>query len=230
MTALNLTEQEQLSQFKTWWSQYGRFVIAFLTATILGVGSYLVWTNYQHRQSGEASVIFANLQRAVVEHDIKRIREAAGELVAHYPRTAYAELGALIAAKAHYTAGDAKTAKTELDWAVQHGRNQEVRELARLRLVFILFDEKAFEEALKQISMNHASGILALQLGEIKGDILLAQAKLPEAKSAYQEALNKLSKEEKELAKPATGTSPTQSATARERIQLKMTSLGLGDK
>jgi predicted negative regulator of RcsB-dependent stress response len=49
-----------------------------------------------------------------------------------------------------FDTGDAKTAKLQLLWVVDHGEH-ELRDLARLRVAAVLLDEKAYDEALRQL-------------------------------------------------------------------------------
>ena len=69
-------------------------------------------------------------------------------------------LGALIAARQSFEAGDLKTAKAQLSWAADKGKD-EIRDLARLRLASVLLDEKAYDEALKQLESAHAAAFAA---------------------------------------------------------------------
>jgi predicted negative regulator of RcsB-dependent stress response len=59
-----------------------------------------------------------------------------------------------------------------------------------LRLAAVLLDDKAFDEALKQLDAAHAAAFDARFL-EMKGDVLVAQGKKPEARAAYKAALDK---------------------------------------
>ena len=61
---------------------------------------------------------------------------------------------------------------------------------ARLRLASVLLDEKAYGEALKQLEAAHAAAFAARFL-ELKGDVLAAEGKKTEARSAYKAALDK---------------------------------------
>ena len=55
-----------------------------------------------------------------------------------------------------FDAGDLKTAKTQLIWVAENGKN-EARDLARLRLAAVQLDEQAYDEALKQLEAVHAA-------------------------------------------------------------------------
>ena len=148
MAAYDLEEQEQLAEIKAWWKQYGNLLMNVLTAAALTVLAWQGWNWYQRNQSAQASQVYHVLSVAVQDNDSQRIKAASGELLEKFSGSTYASLGALSASKAMIDAGDAKTARVQLQWVVDKGKD-ELRELARLRLATLLLDEKAYDEALK---------------------------------------------------------------------------------
>jgi predicted negative regulator of RcsB-dependent stress response len=73
------------------------------------------------------------LEQAAAAGDAQKVKAAAGELAEKFGGTTYASLGAMLAAKQSFDAGDLKTAKTQLSWVAENGKD-EMRDLARLRL------------------------------------------------------------------------------------------------
>ena len=189
MAHYDLEEQEQIDTLKTWWKMYGNLVTGVVVAGSLAVIGWQGWNWYQRSQSAQASAIFGVLEQAVVARDAQRVKAAAGELAEKFGGTSYASLGALVAARQSFEAGDLKTAKAQLSWAADKGKD-EIKDLARLRLAAVLLDEKAYDEALKQLESAHAAAFAARFL-ELKGDVLAAQGKKPEARTAYKAALDK---------------------------------------
>jgi predicted negative regulator of RcsB-dependent stress response len=189
MAHYDLEEQEQIDSIKTWWKMYGNLVTGVILAGSLAVIGWQGWNWYQRSQSAQASAIYGVLEQAVAARDAQRIKAAAGELAEKFGGTSYAALGALIAARQSFEAGDLKTAKAQLSWAADKGKD-EIRDLARLRLASVLLDEKDYDEALKQLESAHAAAFAARFL-ELKGDVLAAQGKKPEARTAYKAALEK---------------------------------------
>ncbi len=140
MAAYDLEEQEQLAEIKAWWKQYGNLLMNVLTAAALTVLAWQGWNWYQRNQSIQASQVYHALSVAVQDNDSQRIKAASGELLEKFSSSTYASLGALSASKAMVDAGDAKTARVQLQWVVDKGKD-ELRELARLRLATLLLDE-----------------------------------------------------------------------------------------
>ena len=123
-------------------------------------------------------------------NDNAKAQRYAGDIENKFGGTAYAQMAGLAAAKSAFDAKDLKTAQAQLQWVVDHG-DDEYKSVARLRLASVLLDQKAYDDALKTLNGD----ILPQFAGEAadrKGDVLVAQNKLAEARTAYQAALDKL--------------------------------------
>ena len=190
MAHYDLEEQEQIDTLRTWWKLYGNLVTGVVVAAALGVVGWQGWNRYQGGQSAQASAIYGIVEQAAAAKDGQRVKTAAGELTEKFASTAYAPLAALTAAKVSFEAGDLKTAQAQLSWVAEHGKD-EIRDIARLRLAAVLLDDKAYDEALKQLDAAHGPSFDA-RFAELKGDVLAAQGKKAEARSAYQAAIGKL--------------------------------------
>ena len=220
MATYDLEEQEQLAEIKTWWKQYGNQLVNVLTAVALAVVAWQGWNWYQRNQSAQASMVYHILQKAVQDKDSQRIKAASGELLEKFSRSNYASLGALTSAKSMIDSGDAKTAKVQLTWVVENGKD-EVRDLARLRLAAVLLDEKAYDLAVKQLDGSVSPGF-EVRFSDVRGDVLNAQDKKAEAANAYQTALTTLA----ELEKSGKARSGQANAIYRELLQQKLDALG----
>jgi len=218
MAAYDLEEQEQLDELKTWWKMYGNLVTGILVAVALAVVAWQGWTWWQRQQAAQASALFSGLQTAAVQKDAKRARELAGELIDKYSATSYAGMGALVAARAQVDAGDTKNARVQLAWAAENAKDPGLRELARLRLAAVMLDEKAYDEALKQLAAEPAAAF-APRFEELRGDILAAQGKTAEARNSYDAALAKFDAQAK-------GDETRQRGGYSELVQAKRDSLG----
>jgi predicted negative regulator of RcsB-dependent stress response len=193
MAVYDLEEQEQLDELKTWWKQHGNLVTALLLAVAVAGAGWQGWNWWQRDRAGQASSIYFAVQKAAMEGDAKRSSELAGEIIDKFPGTGYAGLAALLSAKVQVDKGEPKNAKVQLQWAAEHAKDDALRDLARLRLATVLVDEKAYDEALKQLSTQPAEAF-APRFAELKADVLAAQGKSSEARAAYQAALSALEK------------------------------------
>jgi predicted negative regulator of RcsB-dependent stress response len=193
--ALDLEEQEQVEELKAWWKQNGGFIAAVVLAVAVGFAGWQGWRWYQLNQATHASVLYDTLSKAAQADDGKALRDAAGTLVESYPRTLYASMGALVAARYYFDRNDLKTAKAQLQWVMEHSASQDFKDLARLRLASVLLDEKAYDEALKLLDTQPGAPYEA-QYAALRGDILLAKNQAAEAKAAYKLALEKSDKKD----------------------------------
>ena len=191
--ALDLEEQEQLASLKAWWKDNGNLVLGLITAVALGFAGWQGWQWYQRSQALEASTLYESLSKATQANDSKGVRDAAGSLAESYPRTLYASMGALASARFHYDRNDLKTAKAQLQWVIERSKFEDLRDIARLRLAAVLLDEKAYDEALKELEAKHSEPFTA-QFAALKGDVLVAKVQTEEAKTAYRLALEKADK------------------------------------
>jgi predicted negative regulator of RcsB-dependent stress response len=192
---LDLEEQEQVEELKAWWKQHGGFIAAVILAVAVGFAGWQGWRWYQVNQAAAASVLYDTVSKAAQADDGKALRDAAGTLVESYPRTLYASMGALVAARYYFDRNDLKTAKAQLQWVIDHSPTDDFKDLARLRLAAVLLDEKAYDEALKLLEAKTAPAYEA-QYAALRGDILLAKNQAAEAKAAYKLALEKSDKKD----------------------------------
>ena len=188
--ALDLEEQEQVEELKAWWKLHGGLITAVIVAVALGFAGWQGWRAYQASQAAGASVLYDTVVKAAQAHDAKALRDAAGTLVESYPRTLYASMGALVAARHYFDRNDLKSAKAQLQWVLERSSSDDFRDLARLRLAAVLLDEKAYDEALKVLEAKPAAPYEA-QYAALRGDVLVAKNQAAEAKAAYKLALEK---------------------------------------
>ena len=210
--ALDLEEQEQLAELKAWWNQHGTLIVSALVAVLLAFGGWQGWRWYQQQQAAQAGVHYEALIKAAQGADAKAVRDAAGLLIENYPRSMYASMGALAAARFLFERNDLKNAKAQLGWVAEMSPAEEFRDLARLRLATVLLDEKAHDEALKVLEAKHASAFGA-QYAALRGDILVAKGQAAEARAAYRAALEKADKER-------------ENSAFRESLRMRLEALG----
>jgi predicted negative regulator of RcsB-dependent stress response len=188
--AYDLEEQEQIDEIKAWWTQYGKLVMLVAIGFLASLAAFQGWRYYQSTQAQKAVTLYEQLDRALQEKDPKKVRDIAAQVVASYGSTAYARMAAFAGAKASFETGDLAGAKAQLQWALEHAKEDEMRDLARLRLSGVLLDEKKYDEALKMLEAKPTDAYTGL-FADLRGDIHVAQGKAADARAAYQIALEK---------------------------------------
>lgn len=207
--AYDLEEQEKVDELKAWWKKNGQTTMLAVAVFVASVAGVQGWQIYQKNQQYQAALAYETVLNVLQSKDIKGIRDAAGQLIEKYPGTAYATRAGLLAAGVNLESGDAKSAKAQLEWVMDHSKEDAARDIARLRLAGILLDEKSYDEALKKLDASHESSFDGL-FADAKGDVLTAQGKVVEARAAYKAALEKF--EEK--------------SNYRQIVQMKLDGLG----
>lgn len=190
MAVYDLEEQEQIDELKAWWKQYGNLVVLVTVVALLTIAAIRGWSYYQTKQGLDAGELYVQLQGAVGANDPKKVQDIAGVIMDRYKRTGYAMFAALAAAKAAVDTGDRAAAKAKLQWVVDNGRDEESKDIGRLRLAGVLVDEKNYDEALKLLDVKPVETFAGL-FADLKADVLVLQGKPQEARAAYQIALDK---------------------------------------
>lgn len=183
---LDLEEQEQLDELKHFWNQWGNLITWFLIAVF---GSYAAWNGWQYwqrQQAVEASVLYDEVERAVAGGDAARVEQAYKDIRDKYGRTTYAQQAALLAAGTLARQGKADAARDALRWVAEDASDEGYQAIARLRLAAMLVENKAYDDALKQLSDLPAE--FAALAADRRGDIYNLQGKKDEAKAEYTKA------------------------------------------
>ncbi len=186
-TQLDLEEQEQLDQLKAFWNQYGNLITGLI---VVVAGAYLAWFGwnwYQRDQGSKAGSMYDEFDRAAQANDADRAGRIFSDMKERFPRTAFTGQAGLLAGKLAAEKGQAEVARADLTWVAESGSESEYRAIARLRLAGVLLDEKKYDEALKQLDAVDGPDFAPLA-ADRRGDILMAQGKVDEAKAAYQKA------------------------------------------
>lgn len=191
MSRYTLEEEEQINNLKAFWASYGNFI---LTVLIIIFGSFALnngYKWYQARSSSQAVLAFERTEKAASENDIELLKKVQGTLLEEHSGTPYAERGAVLAASAFYKADLIEESKASLQWVVENGSLDEYVSSARLTLSGLFMEEEKFDEALGLLEGKAGKGFEGLFLDR-QGDIKAAQQQYSEAKSLYEQSLEKL--------------------------------------
>jgi predicted negative regulator of RcsB-dependent stress response len=183
-THLDLEEQEQLDQLKSFWKQYGNLITWLLIAVLAAYAAWNGWNWWQREQATKAGAMYDELDRAAQAGDIAKAAGIFNDMKERFPRTAFTQQGGLLAAKVQFDKGQADAALATLGWVAANAVEDEYKTVAHLRLAGVLLDQKKYDEALKQLDAASAKEFAAL-VADRRGDVLFAQGKPEDAKAAY---------------------------------------------
>jgi predicted negative regulator of RcsB-dependent stress response len=178
-------EQERLAELKGWWEDNRWYVLGAIVAAVLAFGGYRGWQHWTASRAEDAAAMYGALAKGPKE----QLPAAVDALVAKHPRSFPASEAQLLAAKQRFDAGDTADARKRLEWVVERGVEVH-RGVARMRLAAVLLDEKKHAEALKVLDDNKDPAFAALA-ANLRGDIMLAQGRVDEARAAYKVAIEK---------------------------------------
>jgi predicted negative regulator of RcsB-dependent stress response len=207
-------EQESIESVKAWWARWGNSTTWVLLVAVIAAACWNGWNWWQRHQAAEAAALYGRLQEvtgaAGDKLDRATLTRIAADMEDKYSGTAYAQMSALAAAKSLYQAGDTAGAKAQLQWAADHAKDDEFRQIAKLRLAALLLDEKAYDAGLALLQQPESDAFKGV-VADSRGDLLAAQGKHDDARAAYKLALDAL---------------PKNDISTRQLIQFKLDALG----
>lgn len=185
--ATHLDDEEQAEQLKQWWKENWLALAGGLVIGLAAIFGWEGWKSYSNTQNATASRLYEQLKIAVDTQrgdDVQRLGDA---LISQYASSPYASGAALVLAATAVDADDLAQAQQRLQWAREHGYDEGVRMVARLREAQVLWQQGQLDAALKLLDTK--PGHFAAQIEELRGDIQLAQGDHGAARVAYQKAL-----------------------------------------
>jgi predicted negative regulator of RcsB-dependent stress response len=189
--ALDLEEQENLANLKSFWARYGNYIIGVITVALLVYSGMIAWKWYQRDQAADAGKLYETLINSISKNEKDKTYLAAEDLQKKYGGTSYAAMGSLVAAKVAMDSNDATKAQSYLKWTANQASDDSFRALAQLRLLGILIDqgtEASLKEADQLLKEKAVKGFEPLWI-ERRGDWYLVQTKIPEARTEYLKAM-----------------------------------------
>ncbi|HLX22644.1 MAG TPA: tetratricopeptide repeat protein [Usitatibacter sp.] len=182
-------EQERLAELKAWWEDNRWYVVGGIAAALVSFAGYRGYNWWSLREADAAAVAYAPVADAVTAKDAKKTGEAAQKVITAHPGSFYASDAALVLAKNAFDAGNLDEARKQLEWVVANGVDVH-RGVARVRLAGVLMEQKKYDDALRVLDGNKDEAYAPLA-ADMRGDIMLAQRRLDEARAAYKVAVEK---------------------------------------
>jgi predicted negative regulator of RcsB-dependent stress response len=185
------SDDEKAEEIKQWWRDNGRSVIIGVLFGAVAIFGYKYWMNYQNVQTEQASLLFQQTLEELSTNNIEPAQVNTDVLKAQYANTAYATFSALQLARQQIEQGDNASAKAQLEWVAKESKLAGLRDLARIRLAKMIFNENQYEQALAVINQTETQAYASLS-AELEGDIAKQQGQIDVAHAAYQRAISTL--------------------------------------
>ncbi len=184
---LDLEEQEQLDELKHFWKRWGDLITWVLIIVLGGYAAWMGWQSYQGKQAGQAAALYDTVERAALSNDAALLDRSITDIKDKFASTTYAQQAALLAARVYNDTHRKTDAKTQLTWVIDQASDEGYQALARLRLASILVEDKAYDDARKQLTAKAPESFAPLMADRL-GDLAMLQAQPAEAVQHYQKA------------------------------------------
>jgi len=183
-----LSEKEQIDQIRSWWSEYGGYVIGGLG---LGIALLAGWNYYQGSKLDaqlEGSALYESLTNHVVSGNLDEAEAVADQLSTDYASTSYAAQAQLAMARLYMDKNRDQDAADALSSILESDADEEVKLLARARLGRVLLYQGKPQEVVDLLADQESAAFAAI-FNELLGDAYRELNQIEDAQAAYQEVL-----------------------------------------
>jgi predicted negative regulator of RcsB-dependent stress response len=183
-----LSEKEQIERMRTWWSEYGAYVIG---GVVLGAA---ILFGFNHYQTGQveaqvaASVLYDDLTEQIVAGDLEAAEATSTAITGQHAGSSYAAQSHLAMARLYMDKNRDLDAAASLRTLLDMDGYEPFKSVARLRLAKVLLYQDQPEEVLTLLE-GQGTGAFASRYAEVRGDAYVALGRFHEARSAYEAAL-----------------------------------------
>lgn len=182
-----ISEKEQIESIRKWWRENGTFLlIAICVGLSIGFGWHY-FHRYEARRLEQASMIYQSVLQADAQNKISTAQGGAVILMKDFSGSPYASLGALLFAKESVVQNNFSIALEKLQWVIDHGNVNSLRQIARIYAARILLSQGKTADALTQLSVMNDQQFLPV-VNWVKGDIYTKTGDVKKAKIYYQNA------------------------------------------
>jgi predicted negative regulator of RcsB-dependent stress response len=183
-----LSEKEQIEQIRSWWSEYGGYVIFGVAAGALLLFGVNYYKTSKLESQLEASALYESLTNSVASGNLDQAEVAADELDLSFADTSYAAQSKLAMARLYMDKNRDQDAADALSALLEDPVSAELKQLARLRLARILLYQDKPQEVVDLLEGQEGPGFEPA-FGEVLGDAYHALGRIAEAEAAYQAVL-----------------------------------------
>ncbi len=182
-------EHEQGERVRRWLKEYGPTVVIGIALAFSGIFGYRYWQDHQVQRGILAAEYFDVIEREVAagnvdfaEEQFEAMRDAVG-------RHSYVSLAGVLLASAWAEQGMYEPAIEIYREVLDQRRMRSLWPVATLRLARLLDANGDTAGALALLDGEAPTGFRGAW-AELRGDLLMTQGRLDEARTAYREAMN----------------------------------------
>ncbi len=169
-----LSEEEQWESLKRWLRENVPFILGLVAVGLLAFFGWRWWQGHENTDALEAS---AQYQRILATFDTGKMDDALSQVEAlrkQHSKSGYVSAADLAAAKMFVISNNLDKAVQSLERVMNESPDEQLRPIARLRLVRVLAAQGQYDKALATIG-NEDHGRHQPAFLEMRGDVLLAK-------------------------------------------------------
>lgn len=194
---LNKTEEQQFEDAKSWFKQNGTPILVAVFLVAAASFGWNFWKNYQQEKALQSSVSYQQVIESYLQNPEKNA-PLVEKFIADNKGSSYAVFAQLELAKQLAEKGKFAEVKNALEQALSQTSDVALLNVVRFRLAAVDYQLGNFDSALVFLSqLQDKSWDLRKQI--LSGDILAAKGDIEAAKSAYQQAKENASEQDKGL-------------------------------
>jgi len=183
-----LTEEEQAEALKKWFSENWLWMAAGVVIALLGLAGWQRYQAYRIDRGANAAQLLEQMTASAAT-DESKAASLLKQLSTDYAATPYADQAHLLIAQRDVQNGRFDQAAAELRVVMESGHDDQLRNVARLRLARVLIQLQKLDEALQLLNPEKA-GAFAGSSHELRGDVFYAKGDRKSARAEYQAALD----------------------------------------
>jgi len=183
-----LSEKEQIEQIRSWWSEYGGYVIGGLGIGIAILAGYNYYENTRLEAELAGSALYESLAGHVVDGELDEAEQLADTLAADYGDTSYAAQAKLALARLYMEKNRDKDAADVLRELLDSNTDTAVKQVGRTRLARILLYQ-GDAQGVVDLLEGQQSEAFAAMWNELLGDAYRELDRIQDAEDAYQRVL-----------------------------------------
>jgi len=183
-----LSEKEQWEWVKAQIRENGPAVIL---AIVIAMGAVVGWRWWQGRQDAarlQAGAKYMQMVSALERDDRSQALVLLGELEREYAGSPYTDQARLLAARVYVDGGELDRAASELSAVVDHSKDKDLAQVARLRLARLESSQSKPDSAVATLGDAGAAGAFAAGYHEVLGDAYYAKGDKAAALTEYRAA------------------------------------------
>ena len=183
-----LSEKEQIEQIRSWWSEYGGYIIGGLGLGIAILAGFNYYENSKIESQLAGSAMYESLTGRVVAGDVDEAERIADQLATEHPGTSYAAQAKLALARLFMEKNRDQDAADALRELLDSDADAAVKDVGRTRLARVLLYQGNAQAVVDLLEGQESEAFAALW-NELLGDAYSELGRIDDAQAAYQRVM-----------------------------------------